>query len=117
MSDDAGRDSAASRGYPPSMAGPWSFVTNDRRYREACHGMGTQLFSTDRFITDALRWLSRELGDFHLEYHSDIGWRATSCHSTCLSGRWSRDGWVAGDGSVASALLAAVEATLENRNG
>jgi len=101
--NDEAERSAGCSGYPPSMAGPWSFVTNDQRYRNACHGMGTQLFSTDRFVADAMRWLSRELGDFHLKYHADTGWRATSCHSARLNGRWSADGWVEGDGSVASA--------------
>lgn len=115
--NDAAERSAACSGYPSGLPGPWSMSTNSARYRRACEQMGTQLFSSDRFISAAMRWLSEELGDFHLEYHRDCGWRSTSCHSTCLNGQWSEDGWVEGDGTLCSALLAAVEATLRHTRG
>jgi hypothetical protein len=78
------------------------------RYVKAYWKMGRPFFSVDRFIPDAMNWLAINLGDLHIEYHKDEGWQVSTCFT---DGSWDDDGWIsADDGSLAGALMLAVEA-------
>ena len=76
------------------------------RYRAAASSMNSYFSSTDRFIVQAMAYLSNRFGDLHVEFHSESGWQVSTCYS---AGAWSEDGWLSGDGSIQGCLLAALE--------
>lgn len=83
--------------------------TSSHCYRVASEKIGHHFFSTTIFIVNALDWLGEKFGDVHLEYHEDAGgWQVSTCYA---DEAWDEDGWVRGDGSMASALRRAVEVT------
>jgi hypothetical protein len=67
-----------------------------RDMRLACAAMGLPLSSTDRFVTDAIRWLTARCDQFAIEWAGD-SWVVVS-----------KGAWVAGDETLASALCGAV---------
>lgn len=82
-----------------------SWVT---RFEHTSNKMGFTFTSEKSFTHKAIEWLTNIWGDLHLEYHKDSGWSVSTCYS---NGSWSEDGWLTGTGSMASALLVAVEKT------
>lgn len=74
-------------------------------YNAASLKMGYVFTNTTTFIVNAIEWLGEKFGDLHLEYHQSNGWQVSSCFS---DGIWSDDGWIRGDGSMKSALCAAI---------
>lgn len=54
--------------------------------RQACRKMGRELFSTDRFVTDAMQWLRKSHGRIRVEFRDD-GWHVEPLDE---DGRWTQ---------------------------
>jgi hypothetical protein len=84
------------------------------------------LYINDRstIVPHAMRWLAKELDDLRVEYHSDGGWQVSSCYFehgcagddgvTMYWDDWIRDDV---DGTLAGALLLAVEKVASGKKG
>ena len=87
------------------------------RFLSAREKMGRE---SDRwsFAEAAMRWLARQWGDVHVEYHASTGWQVSCCYH---AGKWGDDGWLTGDGELKGtldgALLAAVEQAVPREGG
>ncbi len=77
-------------------------------YRKACEKMGFSFTTRHRFATVAAIWLADLWKDLHIEFHEYDGWKVSTCYA---NGEWGESSWLRGDGTLDSALLAAVEAT------
>ena len=53
--------------------------------RRACRKMGRELFSTDRFVTDAMIWLQETHGRIRVEFRDD-GWHVEPLNE---DGHWT----------------------------
>lgn len=78
------------------------------RYYAACKKMEVSYYSEPDFVVAAMNWLAKKWNDLHVEFvHNNWCVRVTYWVE---GGGWEEPTWE-GDGSVASALLVAVEKT------
>lgn len=105
---------------------------SDNDYLRRCEsaletlGLAPMLYIKDRstIVPYAMQWLAKELDDLHVEYHSGYGWQVSSCY--IASGSQDDNGtmtywddWISDevDGTLAGALLLAVEKVASGKNG
>jgi hypothetical protein len=62
-----------------------------RDYFAAAEIIDDPFVTRERFIVQAIDWLSTKHGDLHLEFHKDEGWQVGTCF---IGGKW--DGWIKG---------------------
>lgn len=77
-------------------------------YRNACEKMGCRFTTRHQFVSVAAIWLADRWKDLHIEFHEHDGWKVSTCYA---NGAWGESSWLRGDGTLDSALLAAIEAT------
>ena len=98
------RCGACSEVWEPGPVETHRFLVNNQDYFRALEFMGSSrdFESPEQFIAPTMQWLSKKIGDLHVEYHEDDGWQV----ATCLGNKgW--EGWIPGD-SLAEALCNAV---------